>query len=70
MGAWREGRQSKKKQKWRKEGERRTREQEDLVRGRIEENKKRDTITEGAIIGLRRGLALGRFPEIYKDDTN
>ena len=30
----------------------------------------RDTISEGAIIGLRRDLALGRFPEIYKDDMN
>ena len=30
----------------------------------------RDTIIEGATIGLRRDLALGRSPEAYKDDTD
>ena len=46
------------------------REQENLVRGRIEESKKRDTIIERAIIGLKRILALGKCPEIYKVDPN
>ena len=30
----------------------------------------RDTIREGASIGLKRNQALGKCPEIYKDDTN
>ena len=34
--------------------------------GRIEENKIRDTIIQGAIIGLKRNQALGKCPEIYK----
>ena len=38
--------------------------------GTIEESKKRDTIIEGAIIGLKRNLAVGKCPEIYKDDNN
>ena len=45
-------------------------EQESWVGGRIEERRMTDTITEGAIIGQRRDLALVRFPKIYKDDTN
>ena len=36
----------------------------------IEESKKRDTITEGIIIGLKRNLAVGKCPKIYKDDPN
>ena len=51
-------------------GEEDMREQEDLVRGRTEGNKKRDTIIEGAILGLKRILTLGKCPEIYKVDTN
>ena len=33
-----------------------------VLGGRIEESRMRDTILEGAIIGLRRHLALWRFP--------
>ncbi|EGV99701.1 Olfactory receptor 181 [Cricetulus griseus] len=36
---------------------------------RIEESKIRDTIKEGASKGLKRNQALGKCPEIYKDDT-
>ena len=32
--------------------------------GRIEESKKRETIIDTAIIGLKRKLALGKCPEI------
>ena len=46
------------------------REQKGCVGGRIEESKIRDTIIEGAIIGLKRNQALRKCPEIYKDDTN
>ena len=38
--------------------------------GRVKGSKKRDTIIEGSIIGLKRNLALGKCSEIYKDDTN
>ena len=31
---------------------------------------KNDTIIEGAIIGLKRNLALGKCPEIHKDEPN
>ena len=51
-------------------GEEDMREQEDWVRGRIEESKKRDTIIEEAITGLKRNLTLGKYPEMYKDDPN
>ena len=34
------------------------------------ESKERDILIEGAIIGLVRNLALGEFPEIYKDDPS
>ena len=51
-------------------GEEDMREQEYLVRGRIEESKRRDTIIEGAIIGLKRNLAPGKCPETYKVDPN
>ena len=51
-------------------GEENMREQEVWVRGKIEESKKRDTIIEGATIGLKRNLDIGKSPEIYKDDPN
>ena len=38
--------------------------------GETEESKIRDNIIEGGIIGLKRNQALGRFPNICKDDTN
>ena len=41
-----------------------------MSHGKIEESKKKDTIIEGAIIGLKRNLALEKCPEIYKDDPN
>lgn len=44
--------------------------QEDQVRGRKEESKKRDTVIEGAITSLKRNLALGKCPEIYNVDPN
>lgn len=34
----------------------------------VREKKKRDILTEGAIKGLVRNLALGSFPGIHKDD--
>ena len=46
------------------------REQEGYIGGRIEESKIRDTIRKGAIIGLKRNQALGKCPEIYKDDIS
>ena len=51
-------------------GEEDMRDQEDQVRGRIEESKKRDTIIEGATTGLKRNLTLGNYTEIQKDDAN
>ena len=37
---------------------------------RIEDNKNRDTIIEGDILGLQRNQALGKCLEIYKNDTS
>ena len=45
-------------------------EQKDQVRERKGESKKGDTLITGAIIGLKRNMALGKCPEIYKDDPN
>ena len=35
-----------------------------------EESKERDIFIEGAIMGLVRNLALGKFPGIQKDDSS
>ena len=44
---------------------------EDSVGGRTErESKERDTLIEGASMGLVRNLAPGKFPKIYKDDPS
>ena len=34
------------------------------------ENKERDILIEGAIMGLAKSLALGKFPGIHKDDPS
>ena len=45
------------------------RDQESRVGGRTERgSKERDTLKEGAIIGLGRNQALGKFPGIHKED--
>lgn len=36
--------------------------------GGIKENNKTDTLIEGASIGLKRNMALGKCLEIHKDD--
>ena len=39
--------------------------------GRTEkERKERDILIEGAIKGLARNMALGKFPGIHKDDPS
>ena len=39
--------------------------------GRTEtENKEKDILIDGAIMGLARNLALEKFPGIYKDDPS
>ena len=35
-----------------------------------DENKERDILIEGTIIGLARNLALEKFPGIQKDDPS
>ena len=41
------------------------------VGGRTErENKERDTLIEGAIMGLGKHLTLGKLPGIHKDDPS
>ena len=35
-----------------------------------DESKERDILIEGAIVGLARNLALGKFPGAHKDDPN
>ena len=50
-------------------GEEGMKEQKDWDKERIE-NKKRDTIIEGAILDFKRNLELDKCPEIYKDDPN
>ena len=45
------------------------REQESQGEGKTEaESKEKDTLIEGAIMGLARTLTLKKFPEIHKDD--
>ena len=65
-GMWREVREWE-GQKRRSEEDRR--EQKVWVQGGIEETKIRDALMEGAIKGLKANQALGKYPEIYKDDT-
>lgn len=36
----------------------------------MRESKERDILVEGAIMKLARNLALGKFPQIHKDDPN
>ena len=36
--------------------------------GNERENKERDILIEGDIMGLVKSLSLGKFPRIYKDD--
>ena len=38
--------------------------------GQIRERKERDTLVEGAIKGLLRNIALGKFPGIHKNDPS
>ena len=35
-----------------------------------DENKERDILIEGAIMGLARNMALEKFPRIHKDDPS
>ena len=37
---------------------------------REKKTKKKDILTEGAIMGLARKLALGKFPGIQKDEPS
>ena len=47
------------------------RELDGRVGGRTErENKERDVLIEGDIVGLGRNLVLGKFPGIHKDDPS
>ena len=44
---------------------------ESQVAGRIErKSKERDTLIEGAIMGLARNLAVEKFTGIHKDDSS
>ena len=55
-----EGVGRREKNMWEKDGQ---------IGGRTKrENKERDILIEGAIMGLARNLALGKFPGIHKDD--
>ena len=36
----------------------------------VRERKRKDILIEGAIKGLSRNIALGKFPGILKDDPN
>ena len=41
-----------------------------MIKIKTEENKKRNILIEGAIMGLTRNLALEKFPGIHKDDPS
>ena len=71
MGTW------VKEERWKERGRRKRKEGGNMREwysqdgGRTEkESKKRDILIEGAIIGLARNLAPGKFQEIHKNEPN